>query len=166
VDSFFDDINVVIRKQLSSDSVKYKRIGIVGGSSILRRPVDVTQPSSLEYLHKQGVDVLKLMITHSQSNQDCRALLFDELASLIEDGNMDAELGRQIGEMNSTTFDDSFVGDLETFADLPATNPPNEVTLTDNDNNVKIVFFFSRLFLFISDVCGREETSTSQFTHS
>jgi len=32
-----DDVNIVIRKQLSNNSPKYKRIGVVGGIAILRK---------------------------------------------------------------------------------------------------------------------------------
>uniref|UniRef100_A0A803TMP1 FA complementation group D2 n=1 Tax=Anolis carolinensis TaxID=28377 RepID=A0A803TMP1_ANOCA len=116
-----DDIHMVIRKQLSSTIPKYRRIGIIGaltmvGSMAAKRhnkghPV---QPCSITSL-------LELVYSSCGQIPQALALYYDELANLIQKGNMDLQIlvGYITDDLYCVVkdFEEDFVTDLVPIED-------------------------------------------------
>uniref|UniRef100_A0A4W3K0S6 FA complementation group D2 n=1 Tax=Callorhinchus milii TaxID=7868 RepID=A0A4W3K0S6_CALMI len=75
-----DDMHIVIRKQLSSTISKYKRIGIIGAVMMI---------GSLAY-NRQILD--KWVRGCSEHSPEAAALYYDELANLVQKGNLDPQV--------------------------------------------------------------------------
>ncbi|CAB4038860.1 Fanconi anemia group D2 [Paramuricea clavata] len=99
-----DDLHMVIRKQLSSNSVKYKRIGIIGAIMIVRsmaKPSSVEEETPLESIsqsqpvivlnekQKQVISLLDLVRSSISRVPEAAALFYDELANVIEKRQLD-----------------------------------------------------------------------------
>lgn len=116
-----DDMHIVIRKQLSSTIPKYKRIGIIGavmmvGSMATNRntnegPSEKNQLSNETY--RQVTALLELVRTCSEQSPEAAALYYDELANLVQTGNLDHQIMDWIGKTVVEDFQADFVVDLE-----------------------------------------------------
>uniref|UniRef100_A0A8C5SSS3 FA complementation group D2 n=1 Tax=Laticauda laticaudata TaxID=8630 RepID=A0A8C5SSS3_LATLA len=93
-----DDMHMVIRKQLSSTIPKYKRIGIIGavtmvGSMASKRSKENGKLLEREQLskeqHRQIITLLELVFSCCGQDPHALALYYDELANLIQKGNLD-----------------------------------------------------------------------------
>ncbi|XP_028398344.1 Fanconi anemia group D2 protein-like isoform X2 [Dendronephthya gigantea] len=124
-----DDLHMVIRKQLSSNSVKYKRIGIIGALMIVQsmaKPssgeeetgLDSTsqsQPiSMINEKQKQVVNLLDLVRNSITRVPEAVALFYDELANVIEKRQLDTKTEAWISETVVSDFQDDFLIDVET----------------------------------------------------
>uniref|UniRef100_A0A803TXF0 FA complementation group D2 n=1 Tax=Anolis carolinensis TaxID=28377 RepID=A0A803TXF0_ANOCA len=96
-----DDIHMVIRKQLSSTIPKYRRIGIIGaltmvGSMAAKRSKENGQILEQAQLSKeqcrQITSLLELVYSSCGQIPQALALYYDELANLIQKGNMDLQI--------------------------------------------------------------------------
>uniref|UniRef100_A0A803SM20 FA complementation group D2 n=1 Tax=Anolis carolinensis TaxID=28377 RepID=A0A803SM20_ANOCA len=99
-----DDIHMVIRKQLSSTIPKYRRIGIIGALTMVG---SMAAKSSITYS------------VYSSCGQipQALALYYDELANLIQKGNMDLQILDWIGSSVVKDFEEDFVTDLVPIED-------------------------------------------------
>ncbi|XP_069142684.1 Fanconi anemia group D2 protein-like [Argopecten irradians] len=121
-----DDLHILIRKQLSSNSPKYKRMGVIGAIMIIKSiayksPTPLqTQLESVpltEELYKQVVSLLQLVKTSSGRTPEIASLFMDELAAVIRRGNIDSKVEAWISENVITDFQDDYVVDIEEIPD-------------------------------------------------
>uniref|UniRef100_A0ABM5FKM3 Fanconi anemia group D2 protein isoform X1 n=1 Tax=Pogona vitticeps TaxID=103695 RepID=A0ABM5FKM3_9SAUR len=116
-----DDMHMVIRKQLSSTIPKYKRIGIIGavtmvGSMAAKRSKENGQILERPQLSKdqcrQITSLLELVCSCCGQVSEALALYYDELASLIQKGNLDLQILEWMGNSVAKDFEGDFVTDL------------------------------------------------------
>ncbi|KXJ25634.1 Fanconi anemia group D2 protein [Exaiptasia diaphana] len=133
-----DDVHIVIRKQLSSDCPKYKRIGIIGAVMIVRSMArnrsddsDETMSTASQYhstisndLYKQIVHLLEMVRASVNRVPEAAALFYDELTRVIEQGDVDRKIKNWISETVVSDFQDDFLVDRE--APLPVDTLPIE----------------------------------------
>ncbi|XP_042305888.1 Fanconi anemia group D2 protein isoform X2 [Sceloporus undulatus] len=121
-----DDMHMVIRKQLSSTIPKYKRIGIIGavtmvGSMAEKRSRENGQIMERAQLSKeqcrQITSLLELVCSSCGQVPQALALYYDELANLIQKGNMDLQILDWIGSSVVKDFETDFVTDLVPIED-------------------------------------------------
>ncbi|KAL0978329.1 hypothetical protein UPYG_G00169090 [Umbra pygmaea] len=114
-----DDMHIVIRKQLSSTALKYKRIGIIGavmvvGSMGAHRPlVENSEDGTLpKETYRQVIALLELVRSCSDSSAEAAALYYDELANLVLSCTLDPLVQAWIGKSVLEDFQEDFVVDL------------------------------------------------------
>ncbi|KAF5909350.1 Fanconi anemia group D2 protein, partial [Clarias magur] len=114
-----DDMHIVIRKQLSSTVLKYKRIGIIGavmmvGSMAARRDrSEGSQGGTLpKDTHRQVTALLELVQSCSEGSAEAAALYYDELANLLHNHRLDPLVQAWIGKSVLEDFQEDFVVDL------------------------------------------------------
>uniref|UniRef100_A0A670Z0W4 FA complementation group D2 n=1 Tax=Pseudonaja textilis TaxID=8673 RepID=A0A670Z0W4_PSETE len=110
-----DDMHMVIRKQLSSTIPKYKRIGIIGAvtmvgsmamsGSFQRTPFFLSLPLQI-------ITLLELVFSCCGQDPHALALYYDELANLIQKGNLDLQILAWIKDYVVQDFESDFVTDL------------------------------------------------------
>uniref|UniRef100_A0A670Z3A2 FA complementation group D2 n=1 Tax=Pseudonaja textilis TaxID=8673 RepID=A0A670Z3A2_PSETE len=114
-----DDMHMVIRKQLSSTIPKYKRIGIIGAvtmvGSMAAKSKENGKLLEREQLTKEQhreaswiITLLELVFSCCGQDPHALALYYDELANLIQKGNLDL----QILDYVVQDFESDFVTDL------------------------------------------------------
>ncbi|XP_007888485.1 Fanconi anemia group D2 protein isoform X2 [Callorhinchus milii] len=115
-----DDMHIVIRKQLSSTISKYKRIGIIGavmmiGSLAYNRSKAEEASSNSATMSKeslrQATALLELVRGCSEHSPEAAALYYDELANLVQKGNLDPQVQELIGRSVLDDFQEDFVVD-------------------------------------------------------
>ncbi|KAJ7999200.1 hypothetical protein DPEC_G00212960 [Dallia pectoralis] len=114
-----DDIHIVIRKQLSSTVLKYKRIGIIGAVMVvgrmgMHRPVvENSQDEGLpKETYRQVTALLELVRSCSDSSPEAAALYYDELSNLVLTCSLDPLVQAWIGKSVLEDFQEDFVVDL------------------------------------------------------
>ncbi|XP_055999179.1 Fanconi anemia group D2 protein-like isoform X3 [Ostrea edulis] len=142
-----DDLHIIIRKQLSNDNPKYKRMGIIGAVMVVKSIAynqngdgDPSQASSgplTESLYKQVINLLQLVRTSSSRMSEGAALFMDELANVVGKGHLDMKVEEWITENVTTDFQDHYVVDMdETASDSMV---PQEIKFgLDDDSEVAI----------------------------
>ncbi|KAK3612016.1 hypothetical protein CHS0354_021690 [Potamilus streckersoni] len=110
-----DDLYIVIRKELSDQNTKYKRMGIIGGIFVMKNIVQcVADESSMrEDQYRQIVNLLQLVKTSSSQTPEAASLFLDELSSVIMKGQLHAKIEDWISENMTADFQDKYVVDLE-----------------------------------------------------
>ncbi|XP_060079016.1 Fanconi anemia group D2 protein-like [Ylistrum balloti] len=121
-----DDLHILIRKQLSSNIPKYKRMGVIGAIMIIRSiTCKRTNPASLQLesvpltddLYKQVISLLQLVKTSSSRMPEVASLFMDELAAIIHGGHIDSKIEAWISDNVITDFQDDYVVDIEEVPD-------------------------------------------------
>uniref|UniRef100_UPI00398E4C27 Fanconi anemia group D2 protein isoform X2 n=1 Tax=Pristiophorus japonicus TaxID=55135 RepID=UPI00398E4C27 len=116
-----DDMHIVVRKQLSSTISKYKRIGIIGAVMMVgcmaydRSKIESSSsdlPSMSKESFRQATALLELVRTCSEHSPEAAALYYDELANLVQKGNLDPQVQELIGRSVLDDFQEDFVVDL------------------------------------------------------
>ncbi|XP_067908184.1 Fanconi anemia group D2 protein isoform X2 [Heterodontus francisci] len=116
-----DDMHIVIRKQLSSTISKYKRIGIIGAVMMVgcmaydRSKIELSSsdlPAMSKESLRQATALLELVRTCSEHSPEAAALYYDELANLVQKGNLDPQVQELIGRSVLDDFQEDFVVDL------------------------------------------------------
>ncbi|KAG0165038.1 Fanconi anemia group D2 protein [Apophysomyces sp. BC1034] len=131
--NLWSEVHIVIRKQLSNPREKYKRIGIIGclsavkvlgcrdlctdqasGSSTQGDTKTYTAEQAQKHpLLRQAVDLLEMMLHNCRDYAKCLAFMFDELAHVVENGNLDERLQLWIKENLTDDFISNYVSDAE-----------------------------------------------------
>ncbi|XP_052781994.1 Fanconi anemia group D2 protein-like isoform X2 [Mya arenaria] len=121
--SIQDDLHIVIRKQLSNNCPKYKRMGVIGAvmivsciaqtSSQADQESDCTQEELEADLYKQVTTLLTLVKSSSGRSPEAFALFMDELAAVVAQGKLNRKVEGWIGENLTTDFQECFVVDIE-----------------------------------------------------
>ncbi|KAG8128371.1 hypothetical protein E2320_015228 [Naja naja] len=154
-----DDMHMVIRKQLSSTIPKYKRIGIIGavimvGSMAAKRSKENGKLLEREQLSKEQ---------HRQASWDphALALYYDELANLIQKGNLDLQILAWIKDYVVQDFESDFVTDLLQIEDSTFPFPVKALYgLEDGESEggiaIKLLPLLSQSFSMNLDVTAAE----------
>ncbi|XP_021343216.1 Fanconi anemia group D2 protein-like [Mizuhopecten yessoensis] len=138
-----DDLHILIRKQLSSNSPKYKRMGVIGAIMIIKSiaykstNTVLTQLESVplsDDLYKQVVSLLQMVKTSSSRTPEVAALFMDELAAVIRRGQMDSKVETWISENVITDFQDDYVVDIEEIPDKSKYMIPFETKYSLDDD--------------------------------
>ncbi|CAH1783101.1 unnamed protein product [Owenia fusiformis] len=119
-----DDLHIVIRKQLSNNNTRYKRMGIIGALMVVKCMASTKPDSSLdnsstldtgvsEDIYNQVVNLLQLVRASSDSVPETSALFMDELACIVEQGNLDTKVETWISENVISDFQDDYVVDID-----------------------------------------------------
>ncbi|KAI9304749.1 Fanconi anaemia protein FANCD2 [Cunninghamella echinulata] len=135
--SLWSDIQIVLRKQLSNPRLKYKKIGILGclaavkilGSRELCKQFSKSGESSSQRhqnadtidrhpILKEAVNLVE-MITRSCSEYPiCMSMFYDELANLMENGDIDDRFKNWVQDSFTTDFIDTYIVEHETCSQL------------------------------------------------
>ncbi|XP_053152067.1 Fanconi anemia group D2 protein [Hemicordylus capensis] len=116
-----DDMHMVVRKQLSSTIPKYKRIGIIGaitmvGSMAAKRSKEngnlLERAQLSKEQCKQIISLLELVCFCCEQVPQALALYYDELANLIQKGNLNLQILEWIGTSVVKDFESDFVTDI------------------------------------------------------
>uniref|UniRef100_S4RPK5 FA complementation group D2 n=1 Tax=Petromyzon marinus TaxID=7757 RepID=S4RPK5_PETMA len=117
------DMHIVVRKQLSSTVLKYKRIGIIGaialvGSMATRGRAEMPNATThVSVLRGGGVwqvtTLVQLVRDCCDGSAESTALYCDELATLIHTGALHPKVQAWIGENILTDFQDDYVVDVQ-----------------------------------------------------
>ncbi|XP_063797494.1 Fanconi anemia group D2 protein [Pseudophryne corroboree] len=118
-----DEMHIVIRKQLSSTVLKYKRIGVIGavrmvGSMAVRDRGNVdTRKSEKQALganiFRQVTSLLELACTCCEQSSESAAFYYDELADLVQKRNLDPQVMEYVRKGVVDDFQEDYVVDLE-----------------------------------------------------
>ncbi|XP_066471071.1 Fanconi anemia group D2 protein isoform X2 [Tiliqua scincoides] len=144
-----DDMHMVVRKQLSSTIPKYKRIGIIGavtmvGSMAAKRSKEnghlVERAKLNKEQYRQITSLLELVCSCCEQVPQALALYYDELANLIQKGNLDLQILDWIGSSVVKDFAKDFVADLLPTVDGAFLFPAKALySLEDDDSEESIV---------------------------
>ncbi|XP_077948200.1 Fanconi anemia group D2 protein isoform X2 [Gasterosteus aculeatus] len=164
-----DDMHIVIRKQLSSTALKYKRIGIIGAVRIVgsmgaarlkgKESKNVSLPQ--ETL-RQVTALLELVKSSIESSPEAAALYYDELANLMLNSTLDLQVQENIGKCVIDEFQVDFVADLgpEMSGSFPLT--PRVMYDLEDQGNIAI----NLLPLLANDIKAKgEQQSQSTKAH-
>uniref|UniRef100_A0A8C4X1H2 Fanconi anemia group D2 protein n=1 Tax=Eptatretus burgeri TaxID=7764 RepID=A0A8C4X1H2_EPTBU len=135
-----DELHIVVRKQLSSATTKYKRIGIIAAlvlvkmsSSCRGTQEECSDASELDdEVFKQVTSLLDLVRSCIERTPDAAALYFDELANLIQSNNLHTRLQTWIGENALSDFQDIYVVDVGVGGQMPSEGLPLRAKLCYN----------------------------------
>ncbi|XP_015761600.1 PREDICTED: Fanconi anemia group D2 protein homolog, partial [Acropora digitifera] len=125
-----DDMHIVITKQLTSNSPKYKRIGIIGAIMVVRSMAKnrIVEEGSEETMgdteserqstlsdeaYKQVTSMLDLIRNRISQAPEAAALFYDELARIIQLGGIDPKIESWISDTVLGDFQDDFLIDRE-----------------------------------------------------
>ncbi|XP_038054583.1 Fanconi anemia group D2 protein-like isoform X2 [Patiria miniata] len=112
-----DELHIVIRKQLSSNSPKYKRIGVIGSLMIVRNMAFRQEPGQGRELSTEMYNTIVSLLGQVRSSSskmpEASALFFDELANIVEQRQLDQKVEEFIGDSILNDFQDDFVVDVE-----------------------------------------------------
>ncbi|KAI8481783.1 Fanconi anemia group D2 protein [Branchiostoma belcheri] len=111
-----DDMHILIRKQLSNTTHKYKRMGVIGAIMMVRSlgaKREERAPSISKDVFDQITGLLGMVRTSCQNTPDEYALFMDELACVMQKRQLDEEVEVWISEDVLTDFQDNYVVDVE-----------------------------------------------------
>lgn len=137
-----DDLHIIIRKQLSNDNPKYKRMGIIGAVMVVKsiaynqngdnEPSQAPAGPLTDSLYKQVINLLQLVKTSSSRMSEAAALFMDELANVVGKGHLDSKVEEWITENVTTDFQDHYVVDMEEAATDSIVPQENRFGLDDD----------------------------------
>ncbi|XP_053376879.1 Fanconi anemia group D2 protein-like [Mercenaria mercenaria] len=118
-----DDLHIVIRKQLSNNNPKYKRMGVIGAVMIVSciaqssnteesTENSCTQEELSDDLYKQVTSLLTLVRSSSSKSPEAFSLFMDELSTIIAQGKLQSKVEDWISENLTLDFQESFVVDI------------------------------------------------------
>ncbi|XP_075040029.1 Fanconi anemia group D2 protein [Mixophyes fleayi] len=118
-----DEMHIVIRKQLSSTTLKYKRIGVIGavrmvGSMAMsdRRKLEAHNSEKQApgaNVFRQVTSLLELARTCCQQSSESAAFYYDELADLVQKRNLDPQVMEYVRKAVVDDFQEDYVVDLD-----------------------------------------------------
>ncbi|CAH1266603.1 FANCD2 [Branchiostoma lanceolatum] len=111
-----DDMHILIRKQLSNTTPKYKRMGVIGAIMVVRSlgaRREEGAPSISKDFYDQITGLLGMVRTSCQHMPDEYALFMDELACVMQNRQLDEKVEAWISEDVLTDFQDDYVVDVE-----------------------------------------------------
>ncbi|XP_073420419.1 Fanconi anemia group D2 protein isoform X2 [Dendrobates tinctorius] len=116
-----DELHMVIRKQLSSTALKYKRIGVIGAvrmvGSMAAQDREKLLPSSSSTISpsvcRQVSSLLALARSCCEQSPLSAAFLYDELADLVQKRSLASEVMEHVRKTVVEDFQDDYVVDLE-----------------------------------------------------
>ncbi|XP_052284224.1 Fanconi anemia group D2 protein-like isoform X1 [Dreissena polymorpha] len=171
-----DDLHIVIRKQLSNNNPKYKRMGVIGAVMIVTCVAEKSQPAGPESsgnsstpdtleadLYNQVVSLLTLVRSSSAKSPEAYALFLDELSSIVAQGKLVSNVESWISENLTVDFQESFVVDIEDNKPTESGNIPMDC-LYGLDDDTEGALAINILPLVVQK-CGRK-TALTAYTES
>ncbi|KAM4022289.1 Fanconi anemia group D2 protein isoform 2-T3 [Anomaloglossus baeobatrachus] len=116
-----DELHMVIRKQLSSTALKYKRIGVIGAVRMVGSMAAPDRQKSLTNssytmspsVCRQVTSLLTLARSCCEQSPLSAAFLYDELADLVQKRSVAVQAMEQVRKTVVEDFQDDYVVDLE-----------------------------------------------------
>ncbi|XP_054834119.1 Fanconi anemia group D2 protein [Eublepharis macularius] len=162
-----DDMHMVIRKQLSSTIAKYKRIGIIGAVTIVSNMAAKRSKENGHLLERaplskeqcrQITSLLDLVSSCCKEFPQALALYYDELASLIQKGNLDLQILDWIENSVVKDFEADYVTEFPPSRDSVSLLPVKALySLEDEESEGMIVI--NLLPLLSQSYLSMDETS-------
>ncbi|XP_057296090.1 Fanconi anemia group D2 protein-like isoform X2 [Hydractinia symbiolongicarpus] len=116
-----DDMYILIRKQLSSTASKNKRVGIIGGMTMVANigkkrhgETNIEKKTLSSASFEQVVNILEMVKSNVKYDSTASALFYDELANVIQKENIDEKVLNWISESVVSDFQDEFLIDADT----------------------------------------------------
>lgn len=107
--SIQDDLIILIRKQLTNNSMKYKRLGVIGGITVVQKLACYSSADS----QKQVMMLLQLIRSSCNYSIQMGALCVDELANVIQTGILNKNIENWISENVISDFQEDFIADID-----------------------------------------------------
>lgn len=126
-----DELHILIRKQITHSNIKYKRIGVMSAVLAVKNMIqdkdtshNSTTSSSTssvvpEGQIKEAENMLRLVMSSTESCPLATALFLDQMASTILRDGLHTRLEEWLSERTTTVFQDSFVIDYNVDARPP-----------------------------------------------
>ncbi|KAK9719617.1 hypothetical protein K7432_004683 [Basidiobolus ranarum] len=125
-DGILNDLNIVIRKQLSSSVEKYRQMGVVGALAIVKKigskdtvalgagssradGEDHISQSLKNPQLRQAISVIEMTMESCKKSSSCLALAYDELSAIVESEFLDQRLAYWINENIACNFAEVFL---------------------------------------------------------
>ncbi|XP_071510780.1 Fanconi anemia group D2 protein-like [Diadema antillarum] len=117
-----DELHIVVRKNLTSNSPKYKRIGVVAALMVIKNMASKrpdsrfsthTIPALPQDVLKQVMSLLDLVKSSSNHSPEAIGLFYDEMANIIQKGELHPKVLETIGENILEDFQSDFIVDIE-----------------------------------------------------
>ncbi|KAL8181380.1 UNVERIFIED_CONTAM: hypothetical protein K2H54_000016 [Gekko kuhli] len=144
-----DDMHMVIRKQLSSTIAKYKCTGIIGAVTMVSSMAARRSKENGHLLEKaplrkeqckQITSLLELVCSCCKQVPQALALYYDELASLVQKGNLDLQILDWIEKGVVKDFEADFVAEFPPLVDGVSLLPVKALySLEDEESEGMIV---------------------------
>ncbi|XP_015262873.1 PREDICTED: Fanconi anemia group D2 protein [Gekko japonicus] len=144
-----DDMHMVIRKQLSSTITKYKCTGIIGAVTMVSSMAARRSKENGHLLEKaplrkeqckQITSLLQLVCSCCKQVPQASALYYDELASLVQKGNLDLQILDWIEKGVVKDFETDFVAEFPPLGDSVSLLPVKALySLEDEESEGMIV---------------------------
>jgi Fanconi anemia group D2 protein len=126
-----DHIHIVLKKQLSHPDLLYKRMGILGATTLIGSFSRKSEQGQLPQPQVRYVTtMLDLLLESCRSNPACLALAYDELSQALEELVVDQRIVSNIFDKVSEEFEGSYLLDLDEGCVLVPAPMPADVTLT------------------------------------
>ncbi|KAM9324354.1 Fanconi anemia group D2 protein [Gastrophryne carolinensis] len=165
-----DEMHIVIRKQLSSTVMKYKRIGVIGAVRMLgsmavsnRRKSggrSSETPALSAHVFRQVTSLLELARTCCEQAPESSAFYYDELASLVQKNNLHPQVMEYIRKTVVDDFQEDYVVDLDQKIEGNLLLPVKAMFNLEEDESQSIVVI-NLLPLLSHDLSNKEVTQTS-----
>ncbi|XP_056381247.1 Fanconi anemia group D2 protein isoform X2 [Hyla sarda] len=144
-----DELHIVIRKQLSSTALKYKRIGVIGavrmaGSMVVhdRRKSASSKletPALSPNVYRQVTSLLELARTCCEQSPQSAAFYYDELADLVQTRSLEAQVMEHLRKTVVEDFQDDYVVDLDQAGEGTHLFPVKAMYNLEDDESQNIV---------------------------
>ncbi|XP_077182179.1 Fanconi anemia group D2 protein isoform X4 [Paroedura picta] len=144
-----DDMHMVIRKQLSSTIAKYKCTGIIGAVTMVSSMAARRSKENGHLLEKaplkkeqckQITSLLQLVCSCCKQFPQALALYYDELASVVQKGNLDLQILDWIENSVVKEFEADFVAEFPPLGDSVSLLPVKALySLEDEESEGMIV---------------------------
>ncbi|XP_077307692.1 Fanconi anemia group D2 protein [Lithobates pipiens] len=144
-----DEMHIVIRKQLSSTVVKYKRIGVIGAVRMLGSMATSDRRKSgggksdaatlSPHVFRQVTSLLELARTCCDQCPESAAFYYDELANLVQERNLHPQIMEYIRKTVVDDFQEDYVVDLDQKIDGNPMFPVKAMYNLEDDESQGIV---------------------------
>ncbi|KAG8575107.1 hypothetical protein GDO81_009441 [Engystomops pustulosus] len=143
-----DELHIVIRKQLSSPALKYKRIGVIGAMRMVAhmgaRGGRSSEALAVSVL-RQVTSLLELARSCCEQSPLSAAFYYDELADLVPGKSLDPQVMEHLRKTVVEDFQDDYVVDLEQAVDGTHLFPVRAMYNLEDDESQSLVVINSHL---------------------
>eukprot|EP00042_Codosiga_hollandica_P056684 m.822939 g.822939 ORF g.822939 m.822939 type:complete len:704 (+) comp59401_c1_seq30:1126-3237(+) len=122
-----DDMHIILRKQLTHGSPRFKKIGVVGAITVLRtiartiaKDRNRWKPQETPAFLGAVCELLELISTSSEGSAPVSCLFFDELSALLKDHPWHEKILQWISDTLCDRFQDVFVADRKEIPCSPS----------------------------------------------
>ncbi|XP_069822588.1 Fanconi anemia group D2 protein [Dendropsophus ebraccatus] len=144
-----DELHIVIRKQLSSTALKYKRIGVIGAVRMVASMVahnrqksaasNSEAPALSPNVFRQVTSLLELARTCCEQSPLSAAFYYDELADLVQTKSLETQVMEHLRKTVVEDFQDDYVVDLDQAVDGTHLFPVKAMYNLEDDESQNVV---------------------------